>query len=282
MDTLVEFMGRIFITKAYEKESDTMSKQDIHTPEEWARILKEQADLTEEFRHTLYEKVEIKTRKKILDIGCGTGAVTADIASLTEGHITGIDVDGEKLEYAKPIMSNHINLMIADVLQLPFKDETFDLVVFNIVLTHIHEQQKAVCEMARVTQKNGIVLATMEPDYAGKLDYPESNADPLFQKALDETGIEQTTGRKLKYFFGRAGLTTEIGIYAEYLDLVNEDAEKQMELFLKNFGKTEELLKKNGWTDQEIVEYKKEQTALIEDGLAFSFVPCFYAIGRKL
>ncbi|MBU7029279.1 MAG: class I SAM-dependent methyltransferase, partial [Theionarchaea archaeon] len=157
-----------------------MSRQDIHTPDEWARILKKQAEYTKEYRYALYKKVDMQTRKNILDVGCGTGAVTEDIAALTEGRITGIDIDDRKLEYAKKELPGHVNLMVADVLNLPFKDNTFDLVAFSIVLTHIREQQKAVTEMTRVTQKNGIVLATMEPDYAGRVTYPEHEADQVF------------------------------------------------------------------------------------------------------
>ncbi|KYK32311.1 MAG: methyltransferase domain-containing protein [Theionarchaea archaeon] len=257
-----------------------MSRQDIHTPEEWAKILKEQADYTQEYRHNLYEKVDIKTKKNILDIGCGTGAVTTDIASLTDGYITGIDIDDKKLEYAKPLISDRITLMRADVLQLPFKDNTFDLVVFNIVLTHILEQQKAVTEMVRVTQKNGIVLATMEPDYAGMLHYPESEADSILRTSFEEIGVEMHTGRKLRYLFGKAGLKTEIGMFTDYFDY-DEDTEKQVKRFLEYFGKTEKVLSENGWNNQQIQEYKQERLELIRNDLTFSFCPCFYAIGRK-
>jgi len=258
-----------------------MSRQDIHTPDEWARILKKQAEYTKEYRYALYKKVDMQTRKNILDVGCGTGAVTEDIAALTEGRITGIDIDDRKLEYAKKELPGHVNLMVADVLNLPFKDNTFDLVAFSIVLTHIREQQKAVTEMTRVTQKNGIVLATMEPDYAGRVTYPEHEADQVFAKFLEEIGVEMQTGRKLKYFFGKAGLKTEIGVYTDIFDFINEDGKKQAKRFSENFGRTEELLVKNGWTSQKIQDYKQEMLELIENDLTFSFCPCFYAIGRK-
>jgi len=258
-----------------------MSKQDIHTPERWAEILKKQADFTKKYRHNLYEKVDIKSKKAILDIGCGTGAVTEDIASLTDGYITGIDFDDKKLEYAKPLVSESIRILQADVLQLPFKDLTFDLVVFNIVLTHINQQQKAVNEMVRVTCENGIVLATMEPDYAGILNYPESKASPVFRKDFEEIGVEMQTGRKLKYFFRKAGLETEIGLYTDYFEAAKEDSEKKVEEFLKHFGRSEEVLAKHGWTGEQIEEYKQEQLELIKNDLAFSFCPCFYAIGKK-
>jgi ubiquinone/menaquinone biosynthesis C-methylase UbiE len=269
--------------KGYKHEpiGTAMSRQDIHTPEEWAEILKKQADYTKTYRHTLYEKVDIQTKKKILDVGCGTGAVTEDIASLTDGYITGIDIDDLKLEYAKSLISDRIHVMLADVLQLPFRDETFDLVVFSVVLTHIHQQQKAVNEMTRVTCKDGIVLATMEPDYAGILNYPESEADLILRESFEDIGVEMYTGRKLRYFFGKAGLKTEIGLFSDYSNILNEDGEKQVESFLKYFEKTEKRLVDYGWTSQQVEEYKQERLELIKNNLLFSFCPCFYAIGRK-
>ena len=258
-----------------------MSKQDIHTPERWAEILKRQADNTREFRFNLYRKVDIQSKKNILDIGCGTGVITADIASLTEGEVTGIDIDDKKLEYAKGEVPDRVNLMIADVLHLPFRDCTFDLVVFSIVLTHIHEQQEAVNEMARVTQENGVVLATLEPDYAGMLSYPVSKAEPVFEKFMKESGIEMYTGRKLLYFFRKAGLKTEIGLFDSLSYYEKHDSETRVEEFLKTFERTEKLLRSDGWTDQEIEDHKQSELDLIKNDLAFSFCPCFYAIGRK-
>lgn len=258
-----------------------MSRQDIHSPERWAEILKAQADLTKSYRHRLYQKVDIAQRELILDVGCGTGVITADIASLTEAHVIGIDIDDLKLQYAKPLVSDHISIMRADVLHLPFTDETFDLVVFNIVLTHIGPQQEAVCEMVRVTQKGGIVLAALEPDYAGTIEYPVSKVSPVFSQAFTEAGVEMQTGRKLRYLFRKAGLEVEIGLYGEYLDFVNEDPTNQAERFLEEFERTRELLAKRGWTEGEIEDYKKEELELIRNNLTFSFIPCFHAIGRK-
>lgn len=261
--------------------SENISRQNIHTPEEWADILKKQADFTKEHRHNLLEKIDIKTKKTILDVGCGTGAVTADIASLTDGHITGIDVDDKKLAFAKEAVPDHVDLLRADVLTLPFADNTFDLVTFSVVLTHIHPQQQAVNEMARVTKKGGIVLASMEPDYAGTLNYPKTTADPVFNKYFEGIGVEMKTGRKLRYLFGKAGLKTEIGLCSGILDSLKKDSEKQVENFLENFEKRKKPLLEHGWTDEQIEEWKQEMSGLIRDELIFSFCPCFYAIGKK-
>jgi ubiquinone/menaquinone biosynthesis C-methylase UbiE len=261
--------------------SEHISRQDIHTPEEWAEILKNQAETTKEHRHNLLKKIDIKTKKTILDVGCGTGAVTADIASVTKGHITGIDVDDKKLAFAKEVVPDHVDLLIADVLTLPFTDNTFDVVTFSVVLTHIHPQQQAVNEMARVTKKGGIVLASMEPDYDSAFQFPETTAYPIFKEFFERVGVEMRTGRKLRYLFGKAGLKTEIGLCSGLLNPLKKDSEKQVEDFLEYFKKGKKPLVEHGWTDEQIEEYKQEMVGFIRNELIFSFYPCFYAIGRK-
>lgn len=258
-----------------------VSSYDPLTPDEWARFLKKQAEHTKEERYNLYEKVDLKTRKKILDVGCGTGAITADIASLTTGHITAIDINRSRLEKARTTASlPFIRFVMADVMDLPFKDEVFDLVVFSVVLLYVKDKQRAVNEMARVTEKDGVVLATMEPDHSGWLNYPENRLAPLFVKDLEEMGADTCMGRKLKYFFGKSGLKTEIGISA-YENDMNKDSEEQLKDFLDRFWVYEKIFRRNGWTDDEIERYKQEQITLMRERFWFSFLPVFYAIGRK-
>ena len=57
--------------------------------DDWVKFLKEQAGYTREYRHNLYEKVDVQSKMNILDVGCGTGAITADIASLAKGAVFG-------------------------------------------------------------------------------------------------------------------------------------------------------------------------------------------------
>ena len=251
--------------------------------DDWVKKLKQQADDSREYRQGLYNKVDLRNKRRVLDVGCGTGVVTMDIALLTKGDVLGIDIDTEKLQHAKRFLSEITNTEIinADILDLPFEDSFFDLVIFNLFLIHIKNQQKAVNEMARVTRKKGIVLATLEIDYAGTLEYPESPVSSLFLKNKKERGVDLETGRKLKALFTRAGLRTEIGLNFESNCLLFNDDKKQLEGFLSNFWVREKLLKKNGWTNEQIDKYRSENIEMIKNGLSFCFEPGFYAIGRK-
>ena len=217
-------------------------------------------------------------------MGCGTGAVTLDIANLTDGEVIGIDIDTEKLQEAQRVLAEipNIKIMEADAADLPFDDETFDVVVFNIVMMHIKGQQKAVTEMVRVIKPCGFLLATLEPDYTGKIEYPEDPALPLILKNLEEIGADLSAGRKLKFLFTNAGLKTEIGIDTKSEFIFHQDDKKRLEMFKKDFWILEKVLKKNKWPEKEIEKYKQETEERIKKGLSLSFIPCFYAIGKKI
>lgn len=264
---------------------DKMSDEKSHwNIEDWIRKLKEQAEDSREYRKVLYDKVDLKNKKKILDVGCGTGAVTLDIAQLTKGHVTGIDIDTEKLEEARRVLSTipNIKLMEADVLNLPFEDETFDLVLFNIVLIYIKDQQKALNEMARVTQKGGYVMATMEPDYASYISYPEDIIGPLVIKNMEIMGADVQTGRKLKFLFSSTGLKTEMGLEtAGDLIIMRNDA-KLIENFYKSLWVIEKVLKRFEKTEKEIEDYRNDMEKRWKAGTQFAFMPTFYAIGKKV
>jgi ubiquinone/menaquinone biosynthesis C-methylase UbiE len=250
--------------------------------EEWARKLKQQAEDSKEYRHKLYNKVGLKSKSKILDVGCGTGAITLDIALNTDGDVTAIDIDPEKLDKARTLTEDVPNVKIieADALSLPFEDESFDLVVFNIVLIHVKDQQLAVNEMTRVADKGGIVLATLEPDYNAMISYPETEFEKLWKKEVGELGADLSTGRKLKSLFNRAGLRTTIGFDTETEFLLINDNEKTLKAFTDNYWVTEKILRSNGWTEEQIEKYKTEQEELIKTGQTFRLSTCFYAIGE--
>ena len=98
-----------------------------------------------------------KTGLKILDIGCGTGLTMNFLAPY--GEVTGLDVSEDALEFCRQRGLNNVTLGSAD--ELPFDDNTFDLVFALDVLEHVENDYKAVQEIERVCKPNGLVLATV-------------------------------------------------------------------------------------------------------------------------
>jgi ubiquinone/menaquinone biosynthesis C-methylase UbiE len=113
------------------------------------------------FLERIIELAELSGNETLLDIGCGTGTLICEIAKRFPNiAIAGIDVSENLLNGAKQKFQQHsdqIELKIASVLELPYRDNTFD-VVFTSIMFHqldIEEKSKAVQEMYRVLKTGG-------------------------------------------------------------------------------------------------------------------------------
>jgi SAM-dependent methyltransferase len=99
---------------------------------------------------------------KILDAGCGTGAVMKYLARY--GEVTGFDFSAEALKFSR--RRGHVRLAQASVTTLPYADDLFDLVVSFDVLCEIGvDDVSALREFARVLKPGGVVLLRL-PAYA--------------------------------------------------------------------------------------------------------------------
>jgi hypothetical protein len=139
--------------------------------------------------------------------------------------------------------------------------------------------QKVVNEMARVVKKNGKILASLEPDYGGKLHYPENpTVDPIFSgKAIKEKGGDPHIGRKLRLLFVRAGLKTKVGIGNNRIWSCDED--KSYYLHARDFYI--KALTNAGLSEKEIDKWEYEYLKSLDEGVQLNFFPQFYAIGIK-
>ena len=104
----------------------------------------------------------LRSDMKILDIGCGPGSITIDLARLVpRGHVTGVEYVPDPLEEARALAAakgvTNITFEIGDIHSLRFEDDTFDVVHAHQVLQHIADPVKALQEMRRVTKVGGLV-----------------------------------------------------------------------------------------------------------------------------
>ena len=254
------------------------SKDDL---EEFIKKLELQALETAEERIPLYLEVGLKDANLILDVGCGSGVVTRDIARLTKGKVIAIDGSKDMVDVAKKVLKNfkNVELRIEPAEKLQFKDNTFDIVTCNLLLMWASDPQIVVNEMARVTKPGGIVLATLEPDYGGKLHWPEDQkVDPIFAgKAIEKRGGDPHIGRKLRFIFVKAGLQTKVGIGNTRIWSCEED--KSYYLHARDFYV--KALKESGLSQKEIDKWEFDYLKSIDRGVQLNFFPQFYAIGYK-
>ncbi len=245
------------------------------------RKLELQAVETAEERIPLYIEVGLKDADHVLDVGCGSGIVTRDLAHLTRGQVIGIDESPDMIKVGREVLKQYdnVSLQVASAENLPFDDGFFDVVTCNLMLMWSSNPQDIVKEMARVTKHGGRVLASLEPDYGGKLHYPENTrVDPIFAgKAIRDKGGDPHIGRKLRCLFVRAGLKTKVGIGNNRIWSCEED--KAYYLHARDFYVT--ALKAAGLTQKEIDKWEFEYLKSLDEGVQLNFFPQFYAIGVK-
>lgn len=248
---------------------------------DFIKKLELQALETAEERFPLYLEVGLKDASLVLDVGCGSGVVTRDIARLTKGNVVGVDGSFDMIHVAHDILKNfsNVTLFVGEAERLPFSDEVFDIVTCNLLLMWSEHPQLTVNEMTRVTKPGGIVLASLEPDYGGKLHWPENpQVDPIFAgAAIENKGGDPHIGRKLRFLFVKAGLETRIGIGNTRIWSCEED--KAYYLHARDFYV--KALRDAGLTEKEIDSWEYEYLKSLDDGVQLNFFPQFYAIGTK-
>jgi SAM-dependent methyltransferase len=103
-----------------------------------------------------------------LDVGCGTGALTAAVAAQAQpATLVGIDPSPGFLAKARERVAG-ATFRVADALALPLADATADVVVSGLVLNFVADTGRGLAEMRRVCAPGGIVAAYVW-DYAAKM-----------------------------------------------------------------------------------------------------------------
>jgi demethylmenaquinone methyltransferase / 2-methoxy-6-polyprenyl-1,4-benzoquinol methylase len=130
----------------------------------WGRMTETKA------HQKVLELAKIKDGESILEVGMGTGTFFLKIVEQNpQGHNAGIDLSPAMLSRAEKLLKkrspdSHFNLSIGSAYELPFNDQTFDLVVNNFMLDLLPEADfgKVLKEFRRVLRPGGrVVLSTM-------------------------------------------------------------------------------------------------------------------------
>ena len=103
--------------------------------------------------------LDLPNRKRVLDVGCGTGELTRVLAAETEAEVVGVDADRRLLDVA----SEHAPCVAGDAFRLPVSDDSVDLVVCQALLINLPEPAAALEEFARVSTD---LVAAIEPNNA--------------------------------------------------------------------------------------------------------------------
>jgi ubiquinone/menaquinone biosynthesis C-methylase UbiE len=151
----------------------------------------------------------------LLDVGCGPGTITADLAQLVSpGPVTAVDTAAGSLAEARATAAArglaNLSFAVADVHALGYAGATFDVVHAHQVLQHVADPVRALREMRRVCRPGGIVAAR-DADYAAMTWYPAIPALDewlsLYRRVARANGGEPDAGRRLHSWARQAGFS---------------------------------------------------------------------------
>ena len=147
----------------------------------------------------------------LLDVGCGPGTITVEFADrLAPGRVVGLDAAAAAIEKAREFERPNLDFLEANVYELPFDDDSFDIAHTHQTLHHLADPVAALREMRRVTRPGGIVAAR-EVDYAGTIWFPQvPGLDAwltLYERVHRSNGGDPDAGRRVKAWALEAGFS---------------------------------------------------------------------------
>ena len=254
---------------------------------DWHSRYTQQAHWTSGLRRYIFSQVDLPAACRMLEVGCGTGAILQALPADLEGldstsgqtcqvELFGLDIDPGALTRASQEVPSAL-LVRGDAHQLPFNGGGFDLVFCHFLLLWVNHPLAVLREMHRLTRPGGWVAAIAEPDYGGRIDFPEELAvlGRLQEQSLVRQGADPRLGRQLQALFRQAGFSeVESGLLGaqwrsfpsrQELDLEWEVLASDLQGMLEP-ARLEDLRKTN--TDAWL------------SGVRTLFVPTFYAFGR--
>ncbi|NLT55179.1 MAG: class I SAM-dependent methyltransferase [Actinomycetales bacterium] len=141
----------------------------------------------------------------LLDVGCGVGTLTADLAArVAPGRVTALDTSEDVLRVARAEAAARgvetIDFVVGDVTALDLPDGAFDVVHAHQVLQHLGDPVAALREMRRVCRAGGVVAAR-DGDFAAFSWFPLlpglDEWQALYRWAARANGGEPDAGRRL-------------------------------------------------------------------------------------
>jgi ubiquinone/menaquinone biosynthesis C-methylase UbiE len=163
-----------------------------------------------------YLLAHLRPGMTLLDVGCGPGTITCDLAGrLAPGQVIGVDASEKIIAAAQASSAESgppsVSFEVGSVFDLRFDNGSFDVVHAHQVLQHVGDPATALAEMRRVCRAGGIV-AVRDSDYPGMRYFPD---DPELDRAFvaygaltRANGANWDAGRRLLQWAHHAGFET--------------------------------------------------------------------------
>ena len=159
--------------------------------------------------------LDIRPGERVLDVGCGSGVVTREIARRVgpSGRVVGLDPSPALLTVARELaqeagLTDCLEFREGNALRLPFPDPSFDVVVCVTVLSHVPNGEAAIPGFVRALRPGGrLGVFDLDTDMTAFTHPDRALTRRIVAAASDETAVNGWLVRQLPSLFQRAGLT---------------------------------------------------------------------------
>jgi SAM-dependent methyltransferase len=163
-------------------------------------------------RANLLRRVGIRDKRCVLELGCGTGAVTPELVRRCSGRVIALDVEAGPLGLAAERFGA-ADRVVASGEALPFPDGTFDLVFTQMLFLWVAAPGVLVREIGRVLKAGCELVVAAEPDWGGRIEHPEEEGlGPRMRDALRALGADPEIGRKMPGILRAEGFEVQSGV----------------------------------------------------------------------
>jgi SAM-dependent methyltransferase len=243
---------------------------------DWHKRFVQQAAWTKEVRAYLFQCSGMHTARRVLEVGCGTGAILCDLPGRAGLH--GLDLLPDRLLETRRHVPQAI-LACADALRLPYASGVFDITFCHFLLLWVHDPLQALREMNRVTRPGGSILVLAEPDYTRRVDWPPILAElgHWQTESLRQQGADPGVGGRLAGLFRQAGIPlVESGVLARSEAAHPSPAERALEWAVLEADLA-------GWLPASKVQLlKRLDERAWKTGERILYVPTHYAWGQSV
>jgi ubiquinone/menaquinone biosynthesis C-methylase UbiE len=174
--------------------------------------------------------LNISAGERVLDVGCGSGAVTREVARRVgpAGRAVGLDPSPALLAVARELaretgVGDRIEFCEGDAHRLPFPDRSFDAAVCVTVLSHVPNGEAAIPELARILRPGGrLGVFDLDTDMTAFTHPDRSLTRRIVAAASDAMAVDGWLVRQLPVLFQRVGL---VDVRARFLSARDSSAE---------------------------------------------------------
>lgn len=142
------------------------------------------------FGNWIFSNYDISAGMNVLELGCGTGDMwkgkESMIISCSKLVLSDFSAGMVRASKENVGIYDNVEYRIIDIQEIPYEDETFDIVIANMMLYHVPDLHKALSEVRRVLKKNGKFYCAT---------YGEHGITEYLTKLFSEYGIEDSINK---------------------------------------------------------------------------------------